>query len=279
MSRYEKYSPPPTRERWDRDRFETYSRGPPVMERERYEEVDHYSRPRAREASPRRYEEKDRYIYEERDRYATPYRSRGGPGRYYDEEGSTLEQAMVPVRRDDEREIEIDIRRREYEGHRSPPRPSRPTFIRRQSSLDTFDRKPMPRYGDIARIREEVVTIPSGPRRRSPPRYRSPPHYEDYEDIRIQEPERFGDEDYRGYREREISRVRRNHEPEYEIEEREEIVENLPKRGKTKMPMRMINKQAIIQLGYPFEEEVRHLISYFFKLVLILIAGRDDYHP
>jgi hypothetical protein len=30
-----------------------------------------------------------------------------------------------------------------------------------------------------------------------------------------------------------------------------------PKRGKTRMPARLVSKRAIIDLGYPFEEEVR----------------------
>lgn len=29
-----------------------------------------------------------------------------------------------------------------------------------------------------------------------------------------------------------------------------------PKRGKTRMPARLVSKRAIIDLGYPFEEEV-----------------------
>ena len=259
------YSPPPRGgERWDRDRFDNYGRGPPVVERDRYEdryeEHDYYSPPpRQREPErgpPRRVQEA--YYYDERDRYEVPHRPRREPARYYDDEGSTYEGAMVPVRhRDDERDIEIDIRRREYDHHSPrPPPPQKPTFVRRQSSLDTFDRKPMPRYGD--RVREEVIPIPQPPRRRSPPRYKSPPRFveHDYEEIRVAEPEYYGDEEFRGYREREISRVR--HHRDYEVEEeKEEIVETeFPKRGKTKMPMRLVNKHAIIQLGYPFEEEV-----------------------
>lgn len=30
-----------------------------------------------------------------------------------------------------------------------------------------------------------------------------------------------------------------------------------PKKGKTRMPARLVSKKAIIDLGYPFEEEVR----------------------
>ena len=255
---YRGYSPPPRGERWDRERFDNHHRGPPVVERDRYEEVDYYSPPpRHREPErgpPRRVEE--RYYYDEKDRYEIPHRPRRDPARYYDDEGSNYEGAMVPVRhRDEERDIEIDIRRREYD-HPSPPR--KPAFVRRQSSLDTFDRKPLPRYGD--RMREEVIPIPTSSRRRSPPRYRSPPRFveRDYEEIRVAEPEYYGDEEFRGYREREISRVRTHRDRDYEIEEeREEIIETeFPKRGKTKMPMRLVDKQAIIQLGYPFEEEV-----------------------
>ena len=252
---YRGYSPPP-RERWDRERFDAHSRGgPQLVERDRYEEHDYYSPPRQREAErgpPRRVQEA--YYYDEKDRYDVPHRPRRDPVRYYDDEGSNYEGAMVPVRhRDEERDIEIDIRRREYD--RYPSSPAKPKFVRRQSSLDTFDRKPLPRYGD--RVREEVIPIPSAPRRRSPSRYHSPPRFveRDFEEIRIQEPEYYGDEEFRGYREREISRVRHNRDYVVE-EEREEIIENeFPKRGKTKMPMRLVNKQAIIQLGYPFEEE------------------------
>ena len=257
------YSPPRAPERWDRDRFEAHSRGPPVVERDRYEEVDYYSRPTRRDPSmdfgrrsPPRFQEKDRYYYEEKERFGAPmpHRPRGGPGRYYDEEGDTLEGAMVPVRhKERDREIEIDIRSRErYEPPARRESFTRPQFIRRQSSLDTFDRKPMPRYGD--RVREEVITIPSSSRRRSPPRYVE----QEIEEIKVAEPEFYGDEDYRGYREREISRIRRNR-PEEIIEEREEIIENVgPKRGKTKMPSRLVNRRAIIELGYPFEEEVSY---------------------
>ena len=265
---------PPRGERWDRDRFDSYARGPSVVERDRYEEVDYYSPPRHREQErgpPRRVQEA--YYYDEKDRYEVPYRPRREPAKYYDDEGSTYEGAMVPVRRrDDERDIEIDIRRREYDRYSPRSPPPRPTFVRRQSSLDTFDRRPMPRYGD--RVHEETIQIPAGPRRRSPPRYRSPPRFveRDYEDIRIQEPEFYGDEEFRGYREREISRVRRNRDYEVEEEREEIITSEFPKRGKTKMPMRLVNKQAIIQLGYPFEEEVssNHLLC-----MLILTLQRE----
>ena len=269
-----RYSPGRAPERWDRDRFESASRGPPVVERDiRYEEKDYYGgRPRYREeaapprrAPPTRYEEEDRYErVEERERYAAPLPTRQRPSetRYYEEERDVYEGALVPTRRREpererERDFEVDIRRTEIDRYQPPaPRaPARPTFIRRQSSLETFDRKSRPRYGDRMR-EEETVYMPSAPRRRSPPRYVE----RDYEDIRIAEPEYYGDEEFRGYREREISRYRKNRQSGGErefVEEREEIVEKeFPRRGKTRMPMRLVNKRAVIELGYPFEEEV-----------------------
>lgn len=97
----------------------------------------------------------------------------------------------------------------------------------------------------------------------------SPPRFveRDYEeDIRVAEPDYYGDEDFRGYREREVSTVRRRRAdsevPEFKEEIfKEEVLEvkeeePFPRRGKTKMPRRLVNKMAIIELGYPFEEEV-----------------------
>lgn len=278
MSRYS----PPGRggpERWDRDRFDSHARdagggGPQVIERDRYEEHDYYAPQRQRERSsdsryprdPPRFQEYERDVYEEKDRYAAPmpFRSRAAPGRYYDDEGDNLEGALIPVRprsRERERDVEIDIRRTtDRYGPPARREPARPQFIRRQSSLDTFDRKPMPRYGD--RMREETIIIPAGPRRRSPPRYQSPPRFEREvyeEDIHVAEPEYYGDEEFRGYREREVERVRKNRRRSREtvVEEEEETVEKpFPRRGKTKMPFRLVNRRAVIELGYPFEEEV-----------------------
>jgi len=268
-------------ERWDPERFNRErlerSRGPPLVERDRFfEERDRFpgGEERIRERSgdefyasggppraPARYKEEDRYFVEEKFSRPLAHRPRGGPGRYYDEEGASLEGSpnrgqMIPF---------TESRRKSITDRFAAParrKPPRPTFIRRQSSLDTFDRKPMPRYGDRLKEPPEVIPVPIPPRRRSPPRFVE----RDYEEIRVAEPEYYGDEDFRGYREREVSTVRRRRgdsevrEREV-IEEREDIREEIveqefPKRGKTRMPMRLINKRAIIELGYPFEEEV-----------------------
>ena len=301
MSRYQ------PSERWDRERFDSH-RGPGgSYERDRFEEErDYYQSPPRRSQgtafAPRPpVEERDR-IYEEHDRYEVPARSSRPPPRFYEEdERDAYATAMVPARRERERDqgrerdYEIDIRTRErYEPERERPgRFQRPQFVRRQSSLDTYDRKPMPRYGD--RINEEVIPVPAPPRRSSPPHWRSPPRFSGrerererdyYEEIRVAEPEYYGDEDFHGYREREISRIRRNRSPSHGrtvIEEKTEIIESeFPKRGKTKMPARLVEKTAIIQLGYPFEEEVRarHTLPLVqHRLTRPINLGRNDHHP
>ena len=109
----------------------------------------------------------------------------------------------------------------------------------------------------------------------------------DYEeDIRVAEPDYYGDEDFRGYREREVSTVRRrraNSElPEFREEIREEILEvkeeePFPRRGKTKMPRRLVNKMAILELGYPFEEEV--IASSLSLTITNTVIGRNHNYP
>lgn len=298
-----RYSPPGRSgpERWDRDRFDSHARdggrggGPALVERDRYEEHDYYAPQRQRERSaeryqqrePPRFQEYERDVYEEKDRFALPSRSRQAPpARYWEDEGNDYAGAMVPVRprereRERDRDIEIDIRRTtDRYGPPARREPARPQFVRRQSSLDTFDRKPMPRYGD--HVREETIIIPAGPRRRSPPRYHSPPRFErDYEeDIRIAEPEFYGDDEFRGYREREVERVRKRRSRETVVEEeREEIIEKeFPRRGKTRMPMRLVNRRAVLQLGYPYEEEVDTILDPGRRAIANTYTGRNiDY--
>ena len=251
MSRYSGYEPGGRREpeRWDPERFHRERGGrQQVLERDIYEEHDRYAPsprrpPRAFDdfdyppppgRRGERAEEKDRFFAEER--YGPPARRAPGQERYYEED-----------------EIDSFEESPERGGRRLAKRaPPRPGLIRRQSSLDTFDRKPLPRY---SREPPEVIKMPApGRRRRSPPRYER-----DFEEIRVAEPEYYGDENFRGYKEREIITDRRRRRPA-EIEEKEtfEIEEEapFPRKGKTKMPGRLVNKRAIIELGYPFEEEV-----------------------
>jgi len=257
-------------DRWDRDRFERAGRGPTAVEREQYEERDYYERRpgggtqlREREVeiddyrrtygSPDR-TEKERIFFEEKERYGAPvpYRPRREPARYYDEREVTVDRrelAPYRPRQEEEEEREVDIKIKT--GGARP----RPQFIRRQSSLETFNRKPMPRYGD--RMREEVV-VPLPPRPRSPPRFRE----REYEETRAAEPDYYDDVDYppRVEREVEITRTRKPQEVIYERTE-EDIIEEAPastfKRGMTRMPMRLVNERAVIDLGHPFEKQVR----------------------
>lgn len=266
-------------ERWDQERFarerENFerSRPPPVHERERYEEHDHFefrrdSGGRRRENSVdiflgskgggrgERHEEKDYFLKEER--YGPPARvPSGGAQRYYDDELNSVDDRpsrgqMVSFER--RRRPSITAGRGPGMQARRPP--GMPALIRRQSSLDTFDRKPM------RRLREppETIVIPTPSRRR-----RSPPRYVERlydEEIRIAEPEYFGDEEFRAYKEREVVRRRkaggevgyRETEETFEVEQ--EVEQPYPRKGKTKMPKRLVNRRAIIELGYAFEEEV-----------------------
>jgi hypothetical protein len=228
--------------RWDSERFvrereERYmsgGRGPPVRERER--------------GKGREVERFERRLYEE-DRHGPPARR---PERRFEEDDDFIYKARGsgPL-------IEVSRHREEV----SPPR--RPRLLRRQSSLDTFDRRPARK---LHHAPPAVIGIP-GPRRRR----RSPPvrEREDvYEEIRIAEPEFYGDEEFRDLRERDRRRMRsvsRSSRGESMIKarlvEEETIVEKpYPRKGKTRMPKRLVNTRAVIELGYPFAEEVRVLI-------------------
>lgn len=268
-------------ERWNAERFNRERGGRQVIERDRFEEHDRYVLPRAggretaveefhspppRVARGERFEERDRLFEEER--FGPPARRSGGrQQRYYEEEDiDTFETS--PGRGPE------PLERRGHEARRAPPRPG---IIRRQSSLDTFDRKPLPRY---PREPPEVIAMPApGRRRRSPPRYER-----DFEEIRIAEPDYYGDEEFRGYKEREVSTVRRRRAAEPEFEEREsfEVEEEqpFPRKGKTRMPGKLVNKRAIIELGYPFEEEVSNgLLNIKAMMVDLFCSGRNGHHP
>ncbi|KAL3427741.1 hypothetical protein PVAG01_01250 [Phlyctema vagabunda] len=286
-------------ERWDAERFD-FERdrarygGPPPEVRDRIEEREiirdtrgpppprggggFMSRPREH-SFDEVYEGRGRGRFED-----TRHRERT----YYDDEPRYERE---PIR---EREQKFTIEKeREYYSP-SPPRRAagnRPAFLRRQSSLDTFDRKPMVKYserreeelyGPPAR-RDEFRPIPLPRTKALPP----PRRYaeRDYEDIKVAEPDFYGDDDFRGYpervREREIIRTRRrsrsrSRERSTQRSTRgstrggsvrsssissssssgaETVRSEFPKKGKTRMPARLVSKKAIIDLGYPFEVE------------------------
>jgi hypothetical protein len=125
-----------------------------------------------------------------------------------------------------------------------------PRLVRRQSSLDTFlDQKESRR-----RDRSPPMAFRS-PRPKQPSVVR---HVErdEYEDIRIAEPDYYGDEEYRNLRDRERlpRRMRRRSTDELF---REKVVEKTyPRKGKTRMPRRLVHFRAVNKLGYPYVEEV-----------------------
>lgn len=298
---------PPPGNRWDSDRFTTERGG-----RARFESSDRgdffddrdsreprgisrggggfgggFGRPRERSVDE---------IYERRgpgygdDRYERRhYHEESPPARYEREPPNPFGQRDSWDRRDGNVVIE-----KERETYAPPRRGGRPDFLRRQSSLDTFDRKPLTRfqereeYGPPARYRPNDRAPPMVPIPLPRTRQLGPPPRKyverDYEDIRVAEPDHYGDDEFRGFpervREREVIRRRRRSRSRDSVRSRSHRAESVrsdsvssssssdrgtvrsefPKRGKTRMPARLISKKAIIDLGYPFEEEVR-----FFK--------------
>lgn len=236
-------------ERWDSSRFsrETQSRQAPVIE-----ERPPYQA--ARRGAP--VYEDDRY-YAEQDRYGP----RGYSERRFFEEDEYYDPragqgAMVPFR---------------PERPARPAAPPRPAMIRRQSSVDRidFERRQTRRYYDDYR-----PPPPPPPPQPEPRRSRADSRFH-YDDIRIQDPDLYGDEGFREYREREWTRSRtRNDSPspgrrsefvdaapsEEHIEEHiveEKIVEKpYPRRGKTRMPKRLVHTKVLFDLGYPYYELV-----------------------
>jgi hypothetical protein len=276
--------------RWDSERFERErERSRYGGDRERLEERDtHFGRGIPMRPRERSVDE----IYERRERIPL-----GGRGYEEDRVRERIhydEPEPRPSRRPRGQSITIEKEREYYSP--SPPRHSAPRpggLLRRQSSLDTFDRRPFPRfpereeYGPPARREREeyrppaFVPIPL-PRSRAlpPPRRYADRDYREYEEIKIAEPDFYGDDDFRGYpervREREIIRTRRrSHSKESKATRSVKgsvrssrssssssssghgtVRSEFPKRGKTRMPARLVSKKAIIDLGYPFEEEV-----------------------
>ena len=278
-------------ERWDRDRFERM-RG--EQNRDRFDDDRSYTRStRGRDHSDERYDRRPgRGYYEEED--IRDRRYYGDDSRYQPQRERERDMPPPWARRADvlERERERDLPRRE-----SPPR--RPGFLRRQSSLDTFDRRPhfMDRdreeYGPPAR-RDDYRPEPYVPIAVPLPRSRGlpPPRMyaeRDYDEIRIQEPDRYGNEDFHSYpervREKEVIRERthrdnsrarshaRSHRGSVRSSSRSSTTTSssssssrttttakseYPKKGKTRIPGRLVSKRALIDLGYPYTEEVRN---------------------
>jgi hypothetical protein len=259
------------------------------------------------ERGPRgRFEERDRYF--EEDRYTPAGRRKRTDRELFGDSDprEVANMAMTPYRGGDDRvtreEIDINIDRR------GPPRPG---LVRRQSSLDTFDRRPIPRY-EREEHRIPVYTSIPLPIRRDD-------GYDDYQRGRYHEPEDYREVEIR--RERSVHRSggrakshksskaksvstkrsssssssssetisevksKRSHRPATVHESfHEDIhtpggasihesfhesihggsasvaesitqIEKKFKKGKTRMPKRLVRREAVMDLGYPFDEE------------------------
>lgn len=240
----------PSRERWDRERFDRTRRG---SERDyyRFQERDQLDRGRTQIVLDERLDRRNPVRVEERERY---YELDGydGPGR----QAPFLEEPITAERRG------LAL---------TPYRRPRPQFIRRQSSLDTYDRRQMPRYGDEYRLPADVP-IPLPIRRPEPPRERVYEDYEsryrgpeeDYTDIRVREERRGEHREQSRMRSRSVIRRRRENsvsskssESSFEDVKHSSII---GRKGRTRLPRRLAHKSAVIQLGLPFEEEVSAMI-------------------
>ena len=261
------------------------------MDRGRYDEDRHYMRGgRGRDHSDERYDRRYHRAYDDqvvRDR------------RYHDDEPPYMPRREPAPAPEYNRRVVL-----EREREREPPRDSRPSFLRRQSSLDTFDRRPARPFYEREREeyppparREDIyrgdfrappytdIPLPQTRTKALPP----PRRYDDryYEDIKVAEPDYYGDDDYRPqtdrYQEREVVRTRRRREsfgsptrshstrtrsrrgssPTSTTTSRSSsssggttIKSEYPKKGKTRIPGRLVSKRALIDLGYPYLEEV-----------------------
>ena len=234
----------PQPQRWDRDRFSRESRGAPVIEQ----------RPPYRQSGERPYYEDDRYYQDSHSRGPGGTRDR----RFYEEDEYYDPRATSGA--------VIPFRPARPERPAAPPRP-RPRMMRRQSSVDRieFDRRTY--YDD-----EYRPPPPPRPREAKSSRY----DIRIYDDVKVQDQEQYGDDTgFREYREREWTRSRtRNDSPSpnrrapTEIVTapgfEEEIIETktvsvekpYPRRGKTRMPKRLVHTKVLFDLGYPFYEEV-----------------------
>ncbi|KAK4888948.1 hypothetical protein LTR27_012228 [Elasticomyces elasticus] len=298
-------------QRWDRDRFERFGSGrpapgpPPAQhfeEEYRYTERD---RPGRRDVAVAEriderngpgglsYHERDRYV--EEDRFAPPA-SAGRPRRRTDRElfgdvdpREIAEMALQPYRRKHEDDFEI-------ERQRAPVAAPRPGLLRRQSSLDTFDRRPSAAAGRSVYGEEEVVRrlpayqpVPLPIRRHEDiyeeeeARYRAPVDYREVEIQRERSVHRRrggGGDDMksskapseaptrktRSTRAKSVTTRRTSPSSESsesfsEVEKAESIRESIAetrrgfKKGKTRMPKRLVRSEAIQDLGYPYDEE------------------------
>lgn len=221
--------------RWDAERFmrEREERHEPSR-RQRRTTVSVAERERVEKKKPSFVEQ---YL-ESQEKYGPPARR---PERtYQDDHLVSTSGAVIPY----------EERRRA-----SPSPPRRPTLLRRQSSLDTFDLAASRRAHDYYRYDSDDYGPPVAPV--VVPRRRSPPTEPDLESVRVAEPDYYGDEEFRGLRERDRSATPRGRRYSSLREEvvREKMERTYPRRGKTRIPKHLVHPSALTVLGYPYEDE------------------------
>ena len=247
-------------ERWDRDRFERLGGrgGGGGGGGVRYEEDYHYverDRPGRRDVA-----------------VADHIESRAPPRPRFDDDRSAF--SARPRRRTD-RELFGDVDPLQYAGMELAPyrarsisrhddrdgpgaAPPRPGIIRRQSSLDTFDRRPTRRAYD----REDEYQIKPYTPVPLPFRTADRLREDDYRDTSRRRHYNDGPDEYREVeiqRERSVHR-RRARTVRSSSSSSDASVTTIArppklKKGKTRMPKRLVHRDAIIDLNYPFEEE------------------------
>lgn len=282
-------SRPERSDRWERDRFE-YERERDRFGdiRERLEEEDDRvsrripSRPAPRERAPS-VDRRSRPPYDDdetiiRERRRVVYEDE--PPRGMRRRASPPTRRFSPPASEVERRVVIEKERR----YRSPsPRPGR--LLRRQSSLDTFDR----RHHDDFPPRHDHSVPPYVdqplPRSRAlpPPRVYAERDY--YDEISVAEPRRYVEEHFHDHptrvHEREIVRTRHRSRSRSRVSRVSRrgrsrssrsrsssssggtsltTKSEYPKKGKTRIPARLVSKRALIDLGYPFVEEGNTII-------------------
>lgn len=256
--------------RWDAERF--------LRERDEREDTRPSRRARGRsvvvaerERSREPVDRKRRSFVEEylrdQDEYAVLARR---PDREYDDAHLvSSSEALVPYKERREPSpspVRSAPRRSPSVAARAPPREPperefrRPTLLRRQSSLDTFDRAAHRRAQDYYRYDREDYgppVVPVAPRRRAASRVRQMEPEPELDEISVAEPEYYGDERFRRMRERERSSTPRGRRGTLREQVVHEKVESrpFPHRGKTRIPKRFVHPRAMIDLGYPYEDE------------------------
>ncbi|KAL2258195.1 hypothetical protein VTK26DRAFT_8587 [Humicola hyalothermophila] len=302
----------PRPERWDRGRYE-YERDRDLNQfeeiRDRFADADDHVYTRRRAGPPPRDPSPPRSDDRPEPRRLRP---RDLLGADFDDDASVVRERRRVVYDDEPLPLrprrrspspppppgEVEERSRvviERERYRSPsPAPRRPgRVVRRQSSLDTFDRprRAGDEYGPPARRDDEYrvppyVDMPL-PRSRALPPPRVYAEREYYDDIRASDARRYGDDDFLAHppervREREIIRTRRRSRSResrsvshYRGRSRSSSSSSssssddgtrltarseYPKKGKTRIPARLVSKRALIDLGYPFMEEGKTIV-------------------